>query len=158
MSGPTAREDMVTDQHFHLQLKGEPQVDSYQAWQLWLEWREWRSPRKTVEVHFTSGVCSCVCVAGVAGGRWGCTRAVVSNLFGTRDQSPMGWGQGCLGWFKHVTVLVHFISNLMLPPIWREVLAHGPEVADPYNGEKFLAQQIENQKCFNIIRIESKHQ
>ena len=96
MSGPTAREDMVTDQHFHLQLKGEPQVDSYQAWQLWLEWREWRSPRKTAEVQFTSGVCSCVCAAGVGVG-WGCTRAVVPNLFGTRDQSPVGWGRGCLG-------------------------------------------------------------
>ena len=35
------------------------------------------------------------------------------------------------GWFKCVTSIVHFISNLMLPLIREEVPVHGPKIGDP---------------------------
>ena len=34
------------------------------------------------------------------------------------------------GWFKCITFVVHFISNLMLPLIWQEVPVQGLEVGD----------------------------
>lgn len=59
------------------------------------------------------------------------------NLFGTRDWfcgrqflHGLGGGDG-LGWFKHITFSVDFISNLMPLLIWQKVLVHGPEAGDP---------------------------
>ena len=41
----------------------------------------------------------------------------------------MGQGREMVsGWFKHITFIVHFISNLMLLLIWQEVSICGPEV------------------------------
>ena len=47
---------------------------------------------------------------------WGST--VVRNLFGTRNQFSMdgGWRM-VLRWFKCITFIVHFISNLTPPLI-----------------------------------------
>ena len=42
----------------------------------------------------------------------------------------LGGGDG-LGWFKHITFSVDFISNLMPLLIWQKVLVHGPEAGDP---------------------------
>ena len=43
-----------------------------------------------------------------------------------------GLGLMVLQWFKSITLLVHFISNLMPLMIWREVGVHGPEAGDPW--------------------------
>ena len=46
------------------------------------------------------------------------------------DNFPrMGGGGGGMvsGWFKSITFIVHFISNLMPPLIWQEVPVCGPE-------------------------------
>ena len=42
-----------------------------------------------------------------------------------------GWQGMVLGWFKCITFIVHFISNLMLSLIWAEVPVCGLEVGDP---------------------------
>ena len=36
-----------------------------------------------------------------------------------------------LGMIQHMTVIVHFISNLTPPLIGQEVLVHGSDVGDP---------------------------
>ena len=62
----------------------------------------------------------------------------VPKLFVTRDwfcgrqlfHGPRGQRM-VSGWFKCVTFIVHFISNLMPPLIWQEVQVHGLEVQDP---------------------------
>ena len=72
-------------------------------------------------------VCGVVLLVGI--------RAVVPSLFGTRYQFcgrqffhvTRGGGR-VLGWFKYVTFIVCFISNLMLLLIWQVWV---PEVGDP---------------------------
>ena len=66
-------------------------------------------------------------------------RRVIPNLFGTRDQflgrqffQGLGSGGGMVsGWFKCITFIVHFISNLTLPLVWQEVQVWSPEIGDP---------------------------
>ena len=45
------------------------------------------------------------------------------------------WTRGGVGmvsrWFRHIQFIVLFISNLMPPLIWQEVLVSGPEVGNP---------------------------
>ena len=44
----------------------------------------------------------------------------------------LGWVGGWFqGWFKHITCIVHFISNLMPPLTWPEVPVLSPEGGDP---------------------------
>ena len=65
-------------------------------------------------------------------------RAVVPNLFGTRDQFcgrqfSHGQSRGMVsGRFKLITFIAHFSSPLMLLLISHEALVHGPEVGDPW--------------------------
>ena len=55
-------------------------------------------------------------------------------------QGPILWKtvfpwtrSGGLGWFEHITLIVHFVSNLMLSLIWQMVPVHSPEVGDPWS-------------------------
>ena len=65
--------------------------------------------------------------------------SVVPDLYSTRNQPHgrqffQGPGSGGMvsGWFKHVTLFGHFLSNIMLRLIWQEAPACSPEVGDLY--------------------------
>ena len=45
------------------------------------------------------------------------------------------------GWFKGITFIVHFVSHLMLPLIWQEVLVPGLEVGDPALGNQVVGSE-----------------
>ena len=64
-------------------------------------------------------------------------RLAFFNHFGIRhwfhdrlSSTGLGWGV-VWGWFKDITFIVCFVSNLMPPLIWQEVPVHSPEVGDP---------------------------
>lgn len=52
------------------------------------------------------------------------------------------WTRGMVsGWFRGVTFIVHFISHLMLPLIWQEVLVPGLEVRDLALGNQVVGSE-----------------
>ena len=60
------------------------------------------------------------------------------NSFST-DQE--WWGM-IWGWFKHITFIVHIISNLMPPLFWQEVMIHDPGFGDPCHTCLFLSLNL----------------
>ena len=79
-------------------------------------------------------------------------RAAVPNLFGTRDRffrrqffHTPGVRGVLSGWFKHITFLVHFISNLMSVLIWQEAPVHTQRLGTP--ALEALRPRLDPQLC-----------